>query len=155
MHRTGGDDPPVGTPPPSCGSAGGASPATSGGTPHRPVACPAMPAEPASPPTRPPSATEIPDDWPARVTELVTRGVGTARDRITGPALTVARVIAYGALLAVWSTVLATLIAIAVVRLLVEVLPAGSVWAAHLITGGTFLTVGLLLWTRRRRPADA
>lgn len=96
----------------------------------------------------------LPEDWPAQAAERVEKLVGNVRDKTTGPALTVGRAVVYGLLAALLGVTALVLLTIGLVRLLVIALPEGDVWAAHLIVGGLFTLLGLLLWSKRRPSAD-
>ena len=97
-------------------------------------------------------------DWPTQAADAIERAVGTVRDNTTDRAITVARVVVYGTFAAIVGTAALVLVVIAVVRALDAYLPSsvfGDVhtWAAHLIAGSVFTLAGLLLWSRRSRPA--
>lgn len=94
------------------------------------------------------SATQPTEDWPARIADTVEHGVALVRDRTTAPLVQAARFVVYGLVAGVLGTAALVLVAIGIVRLLDVLVPA-EVWAAHLITGGIFALVGLLLWSRR------
>ena len=93
------------------------------------------------------------DDWAVQAADTVERIVGTVRDRTTGPIAKVARVVVFGLLAAVVGTTAVTLLAIGSVRAINVYLPE-DVWAAHLVVGGIFTLLGLLLWSRRRQSGE-
>ncbi|MGD9794380.1 MAG: hypothetical protein AB7V43_12955 [Acidimicrobiia bacterium] len=92
-------------------------------------------------------------DWPRQIADSVERTIGQVRDRATGPALTVVRLVAFGMLLAILGIVALVLLAIASVRFVNSYVP-GDVWAAHLIVGSVFSLAGLWLFSKRHRPAE-
>lgn len=94
-------------------------------------------------------------DWPAQAADSIERAVGSVRDKTTGPALLVARVVVYGIFVVVIGVALTVLLSIAAVRLVDNYLPESifgveHTWAAHLIVGLAFVTAGGVLWARRR-----
>lgn len=97
-------------------------------------------------------------DWPAQATELIVRTVGQVRDKTTGPAITAARGVVYGLLAGLLGGTAAVLVAIGAVRGLDEAIEelAGSreTWAAHGVVGLLFTFGGLVLWSKRRPPAE-
>lgn len=92
-------------------------------------------------------------DWAAETAGRIESAVGTVRDKVVLPVVTVARAVVFGILVAAMGVVIAVVLAIALVRML-DVYVPGDVWAAHLIVGGLFSLAGLLLW-RKRRPRQA
>lgn len=92
------------------------------------------------------------DDWAAQAADAVERAVGTARDRITGPALRAARALVFGLLALIVGTAGLVLICVLLIRVL-DLLP-GGVWVAYLIAGTLFTAVGFVLWSRRRPPVE-
>jgi len=92
-------------------------------------------------------------DWPRQIADQVERVIGQVRDRATGPALTVIRLVAFGMLLAILGVVAVVLLAVASVRFVNSYVP-GDVWAAHLIVGSVFSLAGLWLFSKRHRPAE-
>lgn len=102
-------------------------------------------------------ATAATDDWPAQAADTIERVVGAVRDKTTGPAITLARWVVYGTFALIVGSVLAVLLAIASVRALDAYLPDAWVgeqhtWAAHLLVGAGFTSVGMLAWSRRSAP---
>lgn len=98
-------------------------------------------------------------DWPAQAADAIERAVGTVRERTTGPAITVARALVYGLFAALVGTAVAVMLAIGAVRALDVYLPDSTlgeqhVWLAHLIVGGVFSIVGMVLWSRRSARDD-
>ena len=98
------------------------------------------------------------NDWPAQATDAIVNVVGQIRDKTTGPAITVARGIVYGLLAGLLGGMAGVLVAIAMVRGLDEAIEEATgsreTWLAHTIIGVVFTTVGLVLWSRRRAPAQ-
>lgn len=103
----------------------------------------------------PPPASGPGADWPAQVTQRIDSVVGRVRGKTTVPALTVARILVYGALAAVLGTTLLVLLVIGVIRLADVYIPlhpiARRVWIIDAAASAIFLAVGTLLW-RKRRP---
>jgi len=110
-----------------------------------------------------PSAPES-SDWPKQATDSIVRVVDTVRDKTAGPAVTAARAVVYGSILALLGLPLFLLLLIGSMRALerafimigerfeVSVL-LEPMWLVYLLFGSTFLFVGLRFWARARRPA--
>ncbi|HJR26377.1 MAG TPA: hypothetical protein VJ804_12950 [Acidimicrobiales bacterium] len=93
-------------------------------------------------------------DWPAQAADSIERLVGRVRDLTTGRAITAARALVYGTFALLVGLAVAVLVTIALVRGLDVALPDSvfgedHVWAAHLILGGLFTILGMVLWARR------
>jgi hypothetical protein len=93
-------------------------------------------------------------DWPVQVADTIERLVGRVRDLTTGRAITAARAIVYGTFALLVGLAVAVLVTIAIVRLLDAYLPDSVVgedhtWVAHLLVGGLFTILGMVLWSRR------
>ena len=110
-----------------------------------------------------PEATPSPasdgSDWPAQAADTIVRVVGQVRDKTAGPAITAARGIVYGLLAGLLGGMAAILLAIVAVRVLDAYLPDAvfgeqHTWAAHGLVGLLFSAVGLVLWSKRRPPAE-
>src|SRR2546429_9908099 len=99
---------------------------------------------------RAPSPATPGGDCPARAADVIESVVTTIRDRSVGPLEAVARVLVYGLLAALVSSVLLVLVAVAVVRVLVVYVPPYRAWFADVVLGGFFSLLGLILWSRRR-----
>ncbi len=108
----------------------------------------------------PPDST----DWPKQATDSIVRVVDSVRDRTAGPAVTVARGIVYGTILAVLALPLFVLLLIgsmrAVERGFIMIGESRNIsallepmWLVYLLFGLLFGIVGLRLWARARRPA--
>jgi len=98
-------------------------------------------------------------DWPAQAADTIERVVGSVRDKTTGPAITVARGLVYGMFALLVGSAVAVLLAISAVRALDVYLPDAVVgeqhtWAAHLLVGGVFALVGMVLWSKRSAPSE-
>lgn len=104
-------------------------------------------------------------DWPAQVADTIVGYVDQAREKTTGPATKVARTVVYGTLAALLGSaalVLGLVFFVRVVDVGAEVAldaagleKAGrSTWIAHLIVGGLFSGVGLLVWKRGTSVAE-
>lgn len=92
------------------------------------------------------------DDWPVQVADRIESTVGSIRDRTAVPLDKAAHWMVYGLLASILGLAAAVLLAIGIVRVIDVYLPE-EVWAAHAVTGGMFLLIGLFLWSRRRRPS--
>lgn len=95
------------------------------------------------------------DDWPAHAADTIVRVVGQVRDKTTGPAIKAARGVVYGLLAGLLGAACATMLAIALVRILDSyVVGEDNTWLAHFIVGALFTIVGLVLWSKRRGPGS-
>jgi hypothetical protein len=92
-------------------------------------------------------------DWPADVADRIETAVGTIRDKTAVPLDKAAHWIVYGLLASILAIAAAILMAAGLVRVVDVYLPE-DVWAAHSVTAGIFLAIGLFLWSRRRRSSD-
>lgn len=93
------------------------------------------------------------DDWPAHIADRIETTVGSIRDKTAVPLDKAAHWVVYGLLASILGLATAILVAAGVVRVIDVYLPE-DVWAAHAVTAGIFLLIGLFLWSRRHRPAD-
>ena len=89
------------------------------------------------------------DEWPAKAADLVDLVVDTIRDRVVRPIILVGRTIVFGLLIAALVTVLAVVVAVAVLRLLDVYAFANHVWASYTVLGTLFTLVGLWAWAKR------
>jgi len=97
-------------------------------------------------------ALTVPEEWPQRATEFVVGAVGTVREKTSGPAISVARMVVYG-LLAFFLLIIAlVLFVVGVTRLFVVYIPL-EVWAVYAIAGAFWTLIGLILWMFRPRRA--
>jgi hypothetical protein len=95
-------------------------------------------------------------DWPRQAADLVERYVTAARDKTTLPAIKVARALVYGTVATFCAIAIAVLGAIALVRIVDNlVIPGdGNVWIAHLVVGLLFVIGGAICW-RLRTPRES
>jgi hypothetical protein len=98
-------------------------------------------------------------DWPAQAADTIERVVQGVRDKTTGPAITAARWLVAGLFGLLLGTMVAILLAVALVRVLDAYLPDSvfgeqHVWAAHGILGLPVFLVGLVLLRKRTTRAD-
>jgi hypothetical protein len=96
-------------------------------------------------------------DWPAQAADTIERVVQGVRDKTTGPAIDAARWLVAGFFLVLAGTMVAVLLAVALVRMLNAYLPDAWVgeehmWVAHAIVGAIFAGFGLFLLARRHSP---
>ena len=94
----------------------------------------------------------LPEDWPERTAERVSRILSKIRKTADRPTANVARRLVYGSIAAVAALATLILLIISGVRLIDAYLPA-EVWAAYTILGGFFTALGLWIWSKR--PARA
>ena len=92
-------------------------------------------------------------DWAAQTADTIDRVVTSIRSKTADPLDHVVRIVVYGLLAAVLGITVLVLLAIALVRA-VDVLIPGHVWSAHVVVGGIFTLLGLLLWSKRRTTGD-
>lgn len=113
-------------------------------TPPSPV-----PAEPV--PLVPPKPGD--GDWPAQATNAIVDLVDQVRAKTTGPAITAARAVVFGLIVAVLGVVVLVLAIIFAVRLTTEVLElvwdGAGVWLTYLIYGIVLVAVGAIVFSRR------
>lgn len=107
---------------------------------------PVDPHAPAAPPVAEPDG-----GWPAQAADKIVDVVDQVRSKTTGPALTAARVLVYGLIIAVLGVVVGVLFIIFAVRLLDELLPSG-VWLPYLVLGLLFCVAGAVVFRRRKPP---
>ncbi len=95
-------------------------------------------------------------DWPAQAADTIERVVEQVRDKTTGPALTVARAVVYGAFGGIIAIACLVVLIIGAVRFVNTVLLPDSVfgehhiWVAYLIVGLLLVIAGTVSWVRRR-----
>jgi tetrahydromethanopterin S-methyltransferase subunit F len=92
------------------------------------------------------------EDWAAATADAIERAVQSVRAKTADPLERVARLVVYGLLAGIVGIAIAVLLAVALVRGLVELIDVvwqREVWLAHLIVGGIFVLAGLFTWTRR------
>lgn len=96
-------------------------------------------------------------DWPAQAADTVERLVQGVRGKTTGPAIVAARWLVAGLFVLLAGTMVAILLAVALVRALDAYLPAWlfgeqHVWAAHGFVGAPFFLFGVVLLRKRSQP---
>lgn len=115
-------------------------------------------------PTPPDAERPSGSDWPTQATDAIVGVVDAAKERITGPATSLARGLVYGTLAVLVGTAALVLLLVLLVRAIdvgVDALltaadldePGRSAWIAHAVTGLLFLLPGLALWRRGIRAA--
>jgi hypothetical protein len=87
------------------------------------------------------------DDWAVQTADTIERLVETVRSNTSDRLVSVTRLVVFGLVAAILGTAALVLFAIFAVRILDSYLP-GGVWATHLLLGGVFTLIGLLLWQR-------
>lgn len=116
--------------------------------------------------SRPTPSASSGADWPKQATDAIVNLVDSTKDKVNGPAVSIARGVVYGTLGAIVGTAALILGLILMVRAfdilaqvvldLVNVEKAGrSAWIAHLITGLLFVVPGLIFWRKAMNPAPA
>lgn len=95
-------------------------------------------------------------DWSAKATETVVQSVGKVRERTTGKALEISRVVVYGVAIAVIGILFLLLLLVFLVRAVnvgFDAIPGidrdRAVWITYLVLGAVFWGVGALLWRKR------
>jgi hypothetical protein len=113
-----------------------------------PSASPGTPAEVELVPPKPSTG-----DWPAQAASSIVDLVDQVRAKTTGPAITVARGLVFGVIVAVFAIMAAVLLLILLIRLTTEILEllwdGSGVWLTYLIYGVLFTIVGAVLFRRR------
>jgi hypothetical protein len=98
-------------------------------------------------------------EWPKKAADTVDLVVDTIHDKAIRPVLLAARIVVFGLLIAVLSSVVLILLSIGLLRLLDVYAFPGRVWLSYAVVGGVFTVIGLLAWTKRTsratRPADS
>jgi hypothetical protein len=87
-------------------------------------------------------------DWAAQTADTIERVVGSVRGKTADPVEKIARVVVYGLVAGILGMAALVLVAVLLVRVIDVYIP-GEVWPAHVIVGGIFTLVGLLLWRKR------
>ena len=96
------------------------------------------------------------EDWAAATADAIERAVQSVLAKTADPLERVVRLVVYGLLAGIVGIAIAVLLAIALMRVLVELIDVfwqREVWLAYLIEGGIFVLAGLLVW-RRRAPKN-
>ena len=129
-----------------------ATPGTAGpSTPERAVPVAPSPPEPSA-------------DWPKQATDSIIRVVDQVRDKTAGPAVTAARGIVYGSILAILAIPLFLFFLIGSMRAVERgLIMLGEsrgwsfllqpMWLVYLLFGAIFFIVGRRFWARARKPA--
>lgn len=113
-----------------------------------------------------PTAPESTADWPKQATDSIVRVVDTVRDKTAGPAVTAARGIVYGSILALLALPLFLLALVGSMRAMERGLIMIGEWQqwswlyepmylVYAFFGVLFFVVGTRLWARARKPAPA
>lgn len=115
------------------------------------------PGEPTPPPV---PVVDDGGDWPAQAATSIVDLVDQVRDKTTGRAVTAARGVVFGTLIAIITIIGAVSLVIAMIRgiqiFLEHVVGLSSqtaVWASYLCLGTLFTVAGLLLWRLANRKA--
>lgn len=96
----------------------------------------------------------LPDDWHLKATDQIIDKVDLVKQKTSGPAIGVARMVVYGVLAAIIAIMAVILFIIGFVRMLNNYLPSG-VWLPYLILGAIFTLAGMFLWSKRPKGATA
>jgi len=95
-------------------------------------------------------------DWSAKATETVVQSVGKVRERTTGKALEISRVVVYGVAIAFIAVLFLLLLLVFLVRVMnlgIDAIPGierdRAVWITYLALGAIFSLGGALLWRKR------
>jgi hypothetical protein len=99
-------------------------------------------------------ALTVPDEWPQRATEFVVGAVSTVREKTSGPAISIARMVVYGLLAFFLLLIAIVLLVVGITRVFIVYIPL-DVWAVYAISGAVWTAVGLGLWIARPRRAAA
>lgn len=105
-------------------------------------------------------------DWPKQATDSIVRVVDQVRDKTAGPAVTAARGIVYGSILAILALPLFLFLLVGLMRAMERgLIMIGEsrewslllqpMWLVYLFFGLIFFLVGLRLWARARKPAPS
>jgi uncharacterized BrkB/YihY/UPF0761 family membrane protein len=98
-------------------------------------------------------------DFAKNATDMVERYVGVVRDNTTTRVIRGARFVVFGLIAAFGAAIALVLVLIIATRLL-QILWAlpfdhdSSVWLSYVTLGGLFSVIGLLLMSKRHRPAE-
>ncbi len=84
----------------------------------------------------------------AQATKFVVSTVESVRGKTTGPLLFIARLLVYSIVFFVAVIAGVSLLMIAMVRIVNQLLP-GDVWTTYLLLGVFFALVGMFLWSKR------
>lgn len=103
-------------------------------------------------------------DWPKQATDSIVRVVDTVRDKTAGPAITAARAVVYGSILAILAVPLFLFVLTGAMRVTERgfiMIGESRGWSwldqpmylVYLFYGLVFFVLGLWLWGKARRPA--
>lgn len=120
------------------------------------------PSGPKTPPSAPPPVTAATPsstttghretDWTDQVTDLIVDSVDKVRARTTGPILEGAKGLVYAIVALTILSPIVVLGAVGLIRLVNWAVP-GDVWIVYAMLGTTFLLAGVVVWSKRGRPA--
>jgi len=92
-------------------------------------------------------------DWPSQAADTIVDLVDQVRAKTTGPAITAARALVFGLIVAVLAVIVGVLALVFLVRLTTEVLEViwdgAGVWLTYLLYGALFTAVGAFVFRRR------
>ncbi|MDG2261504.1 MAG: hypothetical protein P8N50_04115 [Actinomycetota bacterium] len=88
-------------------------------------------------------------DWTVQVTDGFVSLVESLKAKTTGPALRIVHAIVHAFIIITVGISVLTLLVIGSIRLVNAYLP-GDVWAAHLLLGALFCSIGFIFWSKRR-----
>jgi hypothetical protein len=92
-------------------------------------------------------------DWPSQAADTIVDLVDQVRAKTTGPAITAARALVFGLIVAVLAVIVGVLALVFLVRLTTEVLEViwdgAGVWLTYLLYGALFTAVGAFVFGRR------
>jgi hypothetical protein len=111
-----------------------------------------------------PTPPDVTSDWPKQATDSIVRVVDSVRDKTAGPAVTAARGIVYGSILAFLALPLFILLLVgamrAVERGLIMIGESRNIsallqpmWLVYAIFGLFFFLLGRRFWAKARKPA--
>lgn len=93
----------------------------------------------------------VPAEWPAQAADAVVDTISKVRDKTTKPALTAARALVYGIIVAVVGSVALVVALIGVIRAADNYLP-GAIWSIYLGLSVIFGLTGIYLLRKANRP---
>jgi hypothetical protein len=94
----------------------------------------------------------IPAEWPGQAADAIVDAIGKVRDKATKPAITAARGVVYGTLIAVAGVVAAILATALVFRLFANYFGNRNLWIAYLILGVGLVGAGAVMLRKGNRP---
>ena len=105
--------------------------------------------------TSPEPSGMVPAEWPAQAADAIVDAIGKVRDKTTKPAITAARALVYGVLIAVVGLVAAIVLIALIVRLFANYVGNEWVFVPYAGLGVIFAVAGAVLLRRANRPAPA